>query len=141
MAMGNIIKFLRFAISNLSHDKTEAESKQLLISKLKLFLEERILFARENIVTLCQSIISEDDVILTFGSSPVIRQILLSTANIKRFHLIIVDSMPLRDGIRTLSGMSNLVQCTYVPLSGTASVMKDVTRVILGMLYIYIYIY
>ncbi len=134
MAMGNIIKFLRFAISNLPHNITEADAKEGLVHILKSFLDQRILFARESISNVCQSVIRENDVILTFGSSPVIRQILQKTAAIKHFRLIVVDCMPLREGVKTLSVMSSLVRCTYVPLSGAASAIREATKVILGML-------
>lgn len=132
MAMGNIIKYLRFAISNLPHYISEADSKILLIGKLKLFLEERVLFAREHICNVCQSVIRDGDVILTLGSSAIIRQILLAMVSTKSFRLIVVDSMPLRDGIRTLNCISDVISCTYVPLAGAASAMKQATKVLVG---------
>lgn len=45
--------------------------------KLTSFLEERIIYARESIANCCAATIRDDDVILTFGSSPLIRQVSL----------------------------------------------------------------
>jgi hypothetical protein len=53
MAMGNIIKFIRFAISEVSPEVNEAEAKTLIADKLQNFLDERIIYARENINHHC----------------------------------------------------------------------------------------
>ena len=49
--------------------------KAYLIAKLTTFLEERVIYARESITRCCASTIRDDDVILTFGFSPLIRQV------------------------------------------------------------------
>ena len=49
-----------------------------------------------------------------------------------QFTLIIADSRPLCDGIKALKVLSKAMKCIYVPLSGAASAMKGVTRVLLG---------
>lgn len=53
MAMGNIIKFIRFAISEVSPEVSEAEAKTNIADKLQNFLDERIIYARENIYHHC----------------------------------------------------------------------------------------
>lgn len=78
------------------------------------------------------STIRDDDVILTFGSSPLLRKALLAAAMTRKFRLVVVDTRPLNEGLRTLADLSNVVHCVYSPLSGAASAMTDVTRVILG---------
>jgi translation initiation factor 2B subunit (eIF-2B alpha/beta/delta family) len=78
------------------------------------------------------STIRDDDVILTFGSSPLVRKALLCAAKTKRFRLVVADTRPLCEGLRTLAAVSNVVHCVYSPLSGAAAAMSDVTRVLLG---------
>ena len=78
------------------------------------------------------STIRDNDVILTFGSSPLLRKALLAAAKTRKFRLVVVDTRPLNEGLRTLADLSNVVHCVYSPLSGAASAMTDVTRVILG---------
>jgi hypothetical protein len=45
--MGNLIKYIRYEISHISPELSEADAKSYLMSKLYIFLEERIVFARE----------------------------------------------------------------------------------------------
>ena len=119
MGMGNLVKYLRHEISQLSPELSEAESKSQLIQSLNSFLEERVIYARQSIIKDCVSIIKENDVILTFGSSPIIRKILIATAQEKRFQLIVVDTRPLNDGLLTLKALSPYMHCSYTPLSGS----------------------
>ena len=132
MSMGNFIKFFRFTISQVDNEVTEAEAKKWLLDKLDGFIEERVSVAQMNIAKFCANAIKHDDVILTFGSSPVVRQILLSSAKVKSFRLVVVDSRPLKEALKTVAALSPHVSCTYTPLSCAASVMKESTKVLLG---------
>ena len=78
--------------------------------------------------------IRDGDVILTFGSSPVLRGVLLHAATVRKrnFSLVVVDSLPLHEGVRTLAALSPFIQCTYSPMAGASRAMKDATRVLLG---------
>ena len=62
------------------------------------------------------------------------RGVLLHAATVKRrrFSLVVVDSLPLQEGIRSLTALSPHIQCTYSPIAGATKAMKDVTRVLLG---------
>ncbi|KAJ1434672.1 hypothetical protein B484DRAFT_417378 [Ochromonadaceae sp. CCMP2298] len=132
--MGNLIKFVRFSISKITPETSEAEAKEELMRRLQAFLEERLLYAAEHISTYVASAIRDNDVILTFGSSPLIRQVLLSVAQVREFRLVVIDSRPLNEGLATLTALSHKVHCVYSPLSGAAAAMKDqqVTHVLLG---------
>lgn len=134
MAMGNIVKFIRFAISEVSPEMNEADAKTIIADKMQNFLDERIIYARENINHHCADNIRDGDVILTFGSSPVLRGVLLHAATVKKrsFSLVVVDSLPLQEGIRTLAALSPFIQCAYTPMAGASRAMKDATRVLLG---------
>lgn len=109
--MGNLIKFMRFSVSKISPEISEAEAKHILLEKLQSFLEERIVFAAENIAKYVISTIRDGDVILTFGSSPLVRKVLLLAANAKSFRLVVVDSRPLNEGLATLTALSHKVHC------------------------------
>lgn len=130
--MGNVIKFLRNSVSKITPETSEAEAKSVLLAKLQNFVEERIIVATECISKSLSTIIRENDVILTFGSSPLVHKALLTAATTKSFSLVVIDSRPLNEGLQTLSMLSHSVRCVYSPLSGAAAAMKDVTRVILG---------
>lgn len=97
------------------------------------------MLARESITSLCCTHnIQNDDVILIFGYSLVINQILLHAATVyhKRFRVIIVDARPLCDGKRTLEVLSPVISCVYTSLSAAGAIMssESVTRVLLGRL-------
>jgi translation initiation factor eIF-2B subunit delta len=132
MSMGNFIKFFRFTISQVPADSNEADAKDFLLEKLYGFIEERVSVAQQNIAKFCTAAIRNNDVILTFGSSPVIRQVLLAAAKVKSFRLIVVDVRPLREAVKTIAALSPHVSCMYTPLSCAATVMKEATKVIMG---------
>ena len=132
MGMGNIIKYVYHSIPSLCREGSEAESKSALIRQLFAFTEERIVLARESIANHCCSVIKPGDTVITFGSSTTVRKVLLSIAKLIPFQLIVIDTRPLNEGLATLHAMSEVVKCTYTPLSGAAAVMKKASRVILG---------
>jgi translation initiation factor eIF-2B subunit delta len=132
IGMGNLIKQLRYIISQIAPDVNEANAKKMIVERLHSFFEDRISFARENIGRLVTDVIHHNDVILTFGSTPLLRKVLLMAAAEKRFRLIIVDSRPQNDSLKTLRALSPFVDCVYTPLSGAANLAKEATRVILG---------
>ena len=132
IGMGNLIKQLRYVISQISPDLNEADAKTTIIAKLHSFYEDRLIFARESIGKLVADVIHHNDVILTFGSTPLLRKVLLMAATEKKFRLIVVDTRPLNEGLKTLRALSSFVDCVYTPLSGAATVMNEATRVILG---------
>ena len=131
MGMGNLHKLLRHAISRVPVDMNESDAKESLIERLHSFFEDRIFFARDSIGNYVTNAVQDDDVLLTFGSSPLLRRVLLKVAAVRRFRLIIVDSRPLKDGLLTLRALSPRINCVYTPLSGLPTVMKEATRVIL----------
>jgi translation initiation factor eIF-2B subunit delta len=140
MAMGNIIKYLRFVISQIPPDESEADAKSHLVEKLNLFLEERIVFAQDSICTHCADIIRDNDVIVTFGSSPLVRALLVRARETRTFRVIVIDSMPRWDGLHTLQRLVGSAgeeedgdsSCVYTSMAGAAAAMKEATRVILG---------
>ena len=91
MGMGNVIKYIRYEISHIPPECSEAEAKAQLNAKLQSFLEERIVYARESIVRYMSTTIKDDDVILTFGSSPLLRQVLLKVAGLS--HTLSIQPM------------------------------------------------
>ena len=156
--MGNLIKYLRHCISCIPPDSSEADAKSFLGVKMQSFLDEQIMYAWESITryvlsTMRDSSSGKEEVILTFGSSPLVRKILSSAlARGKKFRLVIIDTRPLNEGLQTLShfcsdsgqkvdndvcnevGALANVQCIYSPLSGACFAMskEGVTKVILG---------
>lgn len=130
--MGNIIRYIRLCVSKVAPDLSEDQSKTFIVSKLQSFLDDKILFAGESISKTLVGSIHDDDVVMTFGSSPLIRRVLSSAAKSKRFRLVVVDTRPLHEGLETLAAVTSCISCVYCPLSGAAFALKDVSKVILG---------
>lgn len=68
IGMGNIIKYFKYSISSLPYSLNEEDSKNNLIMKLDDFFHTRIIEAHNTIVSVIQSKIHDNDVILTFAS-------------------------------------------------------------------------
>jgi translation initiation factor eIF-2B subunit delta len=132
IGMGNTIKYLRSSIASIPPEFNEADAKSYLIRILRNFLEEKIVYAREGIIKHVKAIIKTNDVVLTFGSSPLLRQVLLAAISDKNCRLVVVDTRPLMDGLDTLTALSSSIRCVYTSLAGVASVMRDVTHVLVG---------
>jgi translation initiation factor eIF-2B subunit delta len=130
--MGNVIKYARQCISKVSPELSEAEAKTIILGDLQRYLEEKMIYAGESIAQFVASSVNDGDIILTFGSSPLLRKVLIHCAKLRKYRLIVVDSRPLNEGLQTLAALSNAVPCVYTPLSGAASALKDVSKVILG---------
>lgn len=130
--MGNIIKFTRSVINNSIVDENDEKIKSSILTKLKNFIDEKLIFASASISKIILNIINPNDVILTYGSSPLLTKILLECSKKKKFNLIIIDSRPLNNGLDLLAQISSSIHCIYSPLSGAAYLMKDVTKVLLG---------
>lgn len=130
--MGNVIKFVRSTISKISPELSEADAKASLLSDIRSFIDDKIVFARESVARYVTQTINDDDVILTFGSSPLIRQVLLYASHQRKFRLIVVDTRPLNEGLQTLAALSDVIHCVYSPLSGAPVALKEVNKVILG---------
>jgi translation initiation factor eIF-2B subunit delta len=149
LGMGNIIKYIYYILSQVPPELSEADAKSHLVNELKLFSEEKITLARQSICRHFQEIVKDGEVIVTYGSSPLIRSMLLSLLPLKRMALkiIIIDSMPHWEGLRTLQALQcsrdasladedlsshGSISFSYAPLSGAANAIKDASRVILG---------
>ncbi len=132
IGMGNLVRYLKHEITHTPPDTYEADAKQKLKDSLQSFLEKRIIEPRDAILMHVAAAIKENDCILTYGSSPLIRYILEKIAETKKFRLIIVDSRPLNNGLKTLATLSSKVHCVYTPLCGAAAAMRETTRVLLG---------
>ena len=75
MGMGNIVKYIRHLINGLSADLSEADAKTKLLNDIDAFVRNRLVLARESIAIECETMFRNGDVILTFGSSCVVREV------------------------------------------------------------------
>lgn len=141
VSMGYAIRHLKLKISTICPDATESEAKQQLFDWIDAFIQNRIVLADQLIVQHAMTKINDGDVILTYGSSRVVKELLVSAHKAgKRFRVIIVDCRPFLEGktlLRELvaSGLKGV--CTYVYLNALGYIVKEVTKTIIGAHCIY----
>lgn len=143
VTMGNGMNFLKVAIANLHRDETLDSAKQIICEQIDAYVAERITFAKQLVAQHGMRKIGNNDVILVYGHSEVILQMLLmeakqqtsSSNNNKVFRVIVADARPLLEGKRTLRALvEHNIPCTYILLNAVSHVMmREVTKVFLGV--------
>jgi translation initiation factor eIF-2B subunit delta len=136
VSMGNAFSFLKLAVANLDRDLEWDTAREILLEGMEAYVTERIEYAGRAISRHASSKISGGDVILVFGKSEVVNQLLLDAndGEKKGFRVIVVDSRPLLEGRDTLQILSRAgISCTYVLLNALSYLMmREVTKVFLG---------
>lgn len=134
MSMQNAVTFLKGHISEIQDTQPAQEVKANLVDWVNNFVHEEICLAKKQITVEAQQKIMDDDVILTYGCSSLVKSVLkLAFESGKKFRVIIVDSRPQfrgRDMLNYLSGVG--INCTYVLITAVSYIMKEVTKVLLG---------
>lgn len=130
------MSFLKIAIANLSRDEALQSAQEIICEQIDAYVQERINFADQVITKHGLSKIGDQDVILVYGRSEVIQQLLLTAADLKKnFRVIVADSRPLLEGRETLKAfVAKGIPCTYILLNSLSYViMREVTKVFLGV--------
>jgi len=134
ISMGNAFKFVRSTIFNLDQEMSESDAKAHVCGEIDNFIRERITVAGKVITDLAVAKISEGDVILTYGRSHVIEQLLCEAKRQgKSFHVVVVDSRPELEGRGLLAKLTQAgIPCTYVFVNALSYAMANVTKVFMG---------
>ena len=132
------------------NELVEQKQKEYVIEQIDRFISERIVAAGNLISAMAGDKIRDGDIILTYGRSSVVEQLLLrahgSTSDEsggtaatgaekskKQFHVVIVDSRPYLEGQGLLERLTAAgITCTYVLLNAISYAMVNVTKVFLG---------
>ncbi|XP_037035828.1 translation initiation factor eIF-2B subunit delta isoform X2 [Bradysia coprophila] len=134
VSITNALKFIKWQISQLPANQTDAESKEHLLESVDTYVRDQIEKAAQAISIFVQEKISNGDVILTFGCSSLICHIIeeAQKRNVD-FSVIVVDSRPHHEGQEMLRRLVALkIRCTFVLINAIGFVMPDVTKVLLG---------
>uniref|UniRef100_A0A7M4FT97 Translation initiation factor eIF2B subunit delta n=2 Tax=Crocodylus porosus TaxID=8502 RepID=A0A7M4FT97_CROPO len=133
-SMGNAIKHLKKEISGVPSTKKEEDAKKELQHFIDQFVQEKISLAAEAISKYALEKIKDNDVILVYGCSSLVKRMLCDAHDKGRvFRVIVVDSRPRlegRDMLRQLVRQG--VHCTYVLISAISYVLPEVSKVLLG---------
>ncbi|KAK9471498.1 initiation factor 2 subunit family-domain-containing protein [Dipodascopsis tothii] len=133
-SIGNAIRWLKQEITAVGIDISDEEARESLISKIDMFIRDRITVAGRVIVQNAATHINDGDVILTFARSVVVEQALLEAWFQKRkFSVVVADSRPFFEGKQLVKTLAEAgIPCEYVLVSALSYVLNDVTTVFLG---------
>lgn len=111
-------------ITNISH----YQQKKILLDSIDTYVRDQIGKAAEAISQTVQSKISDGDVILTYGCSSVILNILNEAKKEKRdFRVIVVDARPWHEGTEMLRRLvAKDINCTCVLINAVGFIMPEV---------------
>lgn len=133
IGMGNAIKFLKRQITESDHTLPEDEAKELLIEDIDNFITEKIHKASEAITMYACEKIAEGDVLLTYGCSSLVLNVLKAARKKVDFRVIVVDSRPKHEGKMMQKRLMKAgIKCSYCILNHVALPMREATKVILG---------
>lgn len=134
ISMGNAIKYVKLQVSKIDPAAHEVDAKEELVEKINTYIQEKIVFADNVLVTNAVAKVYDDDVILTYSFSSVIFNILLRAKKEgKKFRVVVMDSRPQLEGRALLRRLlSQGIACTYVLLNAASYIMSEVTKVFLG---------
>lgn len=134
VSMTNALRFIKWQITQLPSDENDADLKARLLESIDGYIRDHIEKAAQAISISVQEKISNEDVILTFGCSSLIKHILEEAHRRKvDFRVIVVDARPLNEGQEMLRRLvSQGIKCTCVLVNAVAFIMPEVTKVLLG---------
>lgn len=129
VSITNALKFIKWQISQLPANQSDAESKEHLLESVDTYVRDQIEKAAQAISNFVQEKISDGDVILTFGCSSLICHIIeeAQKRNVD-FSVIVVDSRPHHEGQEMLRKLvAHKIRCTFVLINAIGFVMPDVS--------------
>jgi translation initiation factor eIF-2B subunit delta len=134
VSMGNAFTFLKSAVASFERDIELDELKKVLGDTIQAYIRERMDYADKAICEHLSPKIVDGDVLLVYGHSQVILELLVMQKQLsKQFRVIVVDSRPLLEGRLMLKKLREFdIPCTYIYLNCISYVMNQVTKVLLG---------
>lgn len=134
VSIANAIKFIKWQLNQLPKNESDSQLKSILVESIDTYIRDQIDKAAEAISIQVQEKISDGDVILTFGCSSVVQNILdEAKKNTRDFRVIVVDARPWHEGQEMLRRLvAKNIKCTCVLINAVGFIMPEVTKVLLG---------
>ncbi|XP_026275498.1 translation initiation factor eIF-2B subunit delta [Frankliniella occidentalis] len=134
VSMVNALRYIKWQLTQLSIENSDTEARQHILEAIDQYISDQIGKAAEAIGEVVKDKIDDNDVILVYACSSLVLSALKIALETKRkFHVIVVDSLPWLEGREMLRRLVSMgVQCSYVHLSAASFVMRQVSKVLLG---------
>lgn len=132
--MGNSIRFLKDLVIREDPSKSEVDTKRDLKRYLNEFIQERFTAASTMIAQSTSERIHNNDVVVTYGGSSVVKEALLTAhSKGKVFSVFCVDSQPLKEGSNlALALQSAGIKVTIARINSLTRLMRKANIVLLG---------
>jgi translation initiation factor eIF-2B subunit delta len=128
VSLRNVLRIVRTQLSKVSNELGAEKAKQSMSAMIERFIHEEIECGLDGIKEHGSQKIHDDDVILVFNNSFLVRHILgQALSDGKQFKVIVVDTNPRREGRAMLDYLVSVgVDTTYILINAVAHVMKGV---------------
>lgn len=134
VSMTNALRRFKFVLTQIDTNLTDSAKRSSLQIRIDKYIEEEIVIAGQAISNEVNKKISDNDIILIYGYSSLILQILIDAEKAgKKFRVIVLDGRPLLEGREMLRRLvcAN-IECSYLLINAVSFVMGRVTKVLLG---------
>ncbi|KAJ4459474.1 putative Translation initiation factor eIF-2B subunit delta [Paratrimastix pyriformis] len=134
LPMQDGVTWLEKLVANIDPALSEEAAKAKVVEAIDRFITRRIRQASDLIVTDGVRRIHNGDVVLTHGSSRTIARIFQRAwEEGTRFRVVVVESHPHHEGRALLRDLPRTLPVTYCLVGGLSYVMKEVTKVLIGV--------
>lgn len=134
VSMVNALRFVKWQLTQIPVGDSDTKAKQHILESIDQYIDDQIGKAAEAIGKVVKDKIDDNDVILVYACSSLVLSALKVALDEKRkFHVVVVDSLPWLEGREMLRRLVSMgVQCSYVHISAASFVMRQVSKVLLG---------
>lgn len=130
IGIGNAVRYIKNQIET-TYPPPPEEQRATLIDAIQHFIDDKIDDISRFLSKTTAETIIDDDVVLTYGWSPIIcNAFKLAASQGKKFRVIVVDSRPNFNSRRLIEQISDL-DVRYILISGLSYVMPEVKKVII----------
>ncbi|CAG2112336.1 unnamed protein product [Medioppia subpectinata] len=132
--MTNAVKFLKLTFSRIPAQTNDSTAKTQLCEAIDDFIYDEVICAQRGIAEFAITKVHDNDVILTFGCSLIVKHVIYNAIKKgKQFRVVVVDSRPRFDGKEMLKFLlKHNIPVIYIYINAISYVMKEVTKVLLG---------
>lgn len=133
--MGNAIRHLKRQITTTPPEYSDTQAKKYLHECIDNYIRENVELAGKAICDEASKKIASGDVILTYGYSSLLFNILHKAyvEDGKKFRVVVLDGNPRFEGLQLLRKLTAAkIPAVYMLISGASYIMPQVTKVFLG---------
>lgn len=129
VSMTNAIRYLKTNSTKIPPNQSEIQCREFVDQLIEKYLSEYQLAMKAIVRDGASKISDSDEVILTYGDSLLVRNLLMKAhSDGKKFRVIVVDSRPRSLGRPLIEYLvSQKIPVTYTPINAIAYVMKEVS--------------